>query len=151
MCFSVTAYAADNSGGDTKIDTVVPSSHTITVIITGKGGVLKDGADISGSITVARHGDVTLTLTPDTGFVLSKVIYNGEDITNTALSGSIMLSNIRGNGTLKVVFIADTNDKGNSPETGDNSNLFIPLAIMTVSMGGILLTVKKRKHRCVKN
>jgi len=36
-----------------------------------------------------------------------------------------------------------------APGTGDNSNPFIPLALMAVSMGGIVLTVKRRKRGSV--
>lgn len=153
MSIGVTAYAANSSGDDAVIDTVVPDSHTITVIITGKGSVLRDDMAVGGSITMARHEDLLLVLTPDKGFTLSKVIYNGVDVTDDVLSGCITLGCISSDVTLEVVFISDPKGdtpKGDTPKTGDESNMTLWGAMLAVSSLCLLITVKGKKRKKLK-
>ena len=113
--------------------------------LTGKAYELPAGE----TVTVAIGG-LTLTGAENTAIVHEKADGTVEYLTATA-DGNIVSFKTSSFSLFGVT--ADKDKESETPVvpgTGDSSNPFIPLAVMAVSMGGIVLTVNKRKRRSEK-
>ncbi len=87
----------------------VASGYTLT-IQTGAGGTLVyNGTSISGSasnFSVENGSSATISISPNTGYRLSKLIVNGSDVTSAVKNNSYTVSNITANTTISATFEA---------------------------------------------
>ena len=143
---SVTAFAEN-----VRIGTDVPESHTVTINVTGDATATLDG-EAGTTFTVERLSEPVLIFTPVKGKTIVKITLNGEDITDRLVYGSYTLSPVYEDKVLNIqVETKDfVNDDGNvSPQTGDNSNLPLWIALMALSLMGIVSTLIYGKKKRV--
>ena len=144
LCTCTPAFAVSDT---TKLTTTVPSHFDMNVTIVGNGTLEINGNALSQSsvISVERHRDITCKITPDTGYHISSVIYNGNDMTKDARNGLFHLSPLEGNVTLSIAFAANTT----TPSTGDStypSLIFHSITAIASFLGiAVLLTVNRKK------
>ena len=87
--FPLTALAQNTSGGDAHISAKVPDSHKITAAADGVEVFVNGTA--GKEFTVERLSAPTVTFKPKSGKRISKVMLNGEDITDKITDGSYTL------------------------------------------------------------
>ena len=144
LCISTPVFATANT---TTLTTTVPSHFDMNVTIVGNGTLEINGKTLSQTsvISVDRHQDVTCKITPDAGYYISSVIYNGNDITADAKNGIFHLSPLDSDVTFHIAFAANAT----TPNTGDNTYPFLLFYSITgiASLLGIavLLTVNRKK------
>ncbi len=144
LCICTPAFAVSDT---TKLTTIVPSHFDVNVTIVGNGTLQINGNTLSQSnvISVERHQDITCKITPDAGYHISSVIYNGNDITKDAMNGAFHLPPLEGNAVFSIAFAANTH----TPNTGDNSYpflLFYSITAIASLLGiAVLLTVNRKK------
>ena len=116
LCMCTLAFAASDT---TKLTTTVPSHFDMNVTIVGNGTLEINGKTLSQTsvISVERHQDVASKITPDIGYHISSVIYNGNDITTDAKDGLFHLSPLESDVALSIAFAANAN----TPNTGDGA------------------------------
>lgn len=90
--FLLTAFAQNTDGGDTHISTVVPSSHKISV--SAEGAEVSVNGVTAKEFIVDRLSQPTITFKPESGKRISKVMLNGEDITDKITDGSYTLESV---------------------------------------------------------
>ncbi len=103
---TVTAFAANEA----VIKTSVPETHTVTVEVSG-GSVLADGKVCVGTVEVERQKEQTWWIVPDGGKVLSRLYYNGQDVTDQVKGGTFTAPPLRGNANLKAEFVTAPREK----------------------------------------
>ncbi len=144
--FSVSAFA---DGGTTTLTTTVPC--TVTLQIGEHGAVTVNGTKYTGNTSFQAELDavLTYTITPDSGYEISKVTYYGTDVTASAKSGTYKAAALKGNVTVIVSFAKKsvTPPPPNSPKTGDGSNPVLWAALLTVSSVTVAAALFFRKRR----
>ena len=78
-----------SAGGSLTVGTVTSENNTQTV-------------------KVAESSDVTVTITPAEGYILSSLLYGGQDVTAQVSGGTLTLTSLEGENTLTAVFGVDT-------------------------------------------
>lgn len=133
-----TVFSADTTvyahwtytGKDDQTDTF----YTITVTA-GKGGTISP----SGSVRVREGGSLTLTITPDKGYVVSSVKIDGKSV---GAVKSYTLTNVMGSHAITVTF-----RKAGSPVSGDSGSLPLWNALLCASAFGLACAVFPRRKR----
>ena len=133
-----TVFSADTTvyahwtytGKDDQTDTF----YTITVTA-GKGGTISP----SGSVRVREGGSLTLTITPDKGYVVSNVKVDGKSV---GAVKSYTLTNVMGSHTITVTF-----RKAGSPVSGDSGSLPLWNALLCASAFGLACAAFPRRKR----
>lgn len=133
-----TTFSADTTvyahwtytGKDDQPDTF----YTITVTA-GKGGTISP----SGSVRVREGGSLTLTITPDKGYVVSSVKIDGKSV---GAVKSYTLTNVMGSHAITVTF-----RKAGSPVSGDSGGLPLWNALLCASAFGLACAVFPRRKR----
>ena len=133
-----TVFSADTTvyahwtytGKDDQTDTF----YTITVTA-GKGGTISP----SGSVRVREGGSLTLTITPDKGYVVSSVKIDGKSV---GAVKSYTLTNVMGSHAITVTF-----RKAGSPASGDSGSLPLWNALLCASAFGLACAVFPRRKR----
>lgn len=144
LCMCTPTFALSDT---TKLTTTVPSHFDMSVIIVGNGTLEIGGKALTTTsvIPIERHLEVTCKITPDDGYHISSVIYNGNDITMDAKDGSFHLSPLEGDVGLSIAFAANAS----TPNTGDNTYPFLLfysiIAIASLIGIAILLTANRKK------
>ena len=101
---------------DTDLTTVVPA--TISVYIIGVGSV-SNGNNVYSSDSSFKTTDTTFKMIPGKGYQISKVYWNGVDVTAKIKNGVLRLSDIE-SGILKVKFVViPAKDKDKKEEKGN--------------------------------
>ena len=108
--------------------------YTITVTA-GKGGTISP----SGSVRVREGGSLTLTITPDKGYVVSSVKIDGKSV---GAVKSYTLTNVMGSHAITVTF-----RKAGSPVSGDSGGLPLWNALLCTSAFGLACAVFPRRKR----
>ena len=108
--------------------------YTINVTA-GKGGTISP----SGSVRVREGGSLTLTITPDKGYVVSSVKIDGKSV---GAVKSYTLTNVMGSHAITVTF-----RKAGSPVSGDSSGLPLWNALLCASAFGLACAVFPRRKR----
>ena len=93
---ALTAYAEeepDTATGEATIGTVVPDSHKITITVTGNADVTVNGKEGS-EFDVERLSEPVIKITAKDGEKITKVLLNGEDITDKLVDGKLTLDPI---------------------------------------------------------
>lgn len=145
--FGTTAFADE---GTTTLTTTVPC--TVTLQIGERGAVTAAGTKYTGnaSFQAALNTVLTYTISPDSGYKISKVTYDGTDVTEAAKSGTYTAAALQGNVTLTVTFVKKTITPTDptSPKTGDESHMALWIGLMCVSGAGLgMLLISRRKRR----
>lgn len=133
-----TTFSADTTvyahwtyvGKDDQPDTF----YTINVTA-GKGGTTSP----SGSVRVREGGSLTLTITPDKGYVVSSVKIDGKSV---GAVKSYTLTNVMGSHAITVTF-----RKAGSPVSGDSGGLPLWNALLCASAFGLACAVFPRRKR----
>ncbi len=101
---SISAFAADGSGGSTTLTTTIPC--TVTLQVGDHGKVTVNSTDYTGdaSFTAAVGTALTYTFTPNTLYKVDKVIYNGTDVTGELSGNTYTAPALAGNASLSVSF-----------------------------------------------
>ena len=99
--FSVTAFA---DGGNTTLTAKVPC--TVTLSIGENGSVTVDGTKYTGDASFQKDPDtvVSYSITPDSGYEINSVLYNGENVTASVSGGVYTAPALADNATLTVLF-----------------------------------------------
>lgn len=133
-----TTFSADTTvyahwtyvGKDDQPDTF----YTINVTA-GKGGTISP----SGSVRIREGGSLTLTITPDKGYVVSSVKIDGKSV---GAVKSYTLTNVMGSHAITVTF-----RKAGSPVSGDSGGLPLWNALLCASAFGLACAVFPRRKR----
>ena len=146
-------YTAANGGTEITTSTVFSADTTVyahwtytgkddqpdtfyTINVTaGKGGTISP----SGSVRVREGGSLTLTITPDKGYVVSSVKIDGKSV---GAVKSYTLTNVMGSHAITVTF-----RKAGSPVSGDSGALPLWNALLCASAFGLACAVFPRRKR----
>ena len=146
-------YTAANGGTEITTSTVFSADTTVyahwtyvgkddqpdtfyTINVTaGKGGTISP----SGSVRVREGGSLTLTITPDKGYVVSSVKIDGKSV---GAVKSYTLTNVMGSHAITVTF-----RKAGSPVSGDSGGLPLWNALLCASAFGLACAVFPRRKR----
>lgn len=107
LVWSMTVTA---SADETVVKTYVPKSHTVTVEVSG-GSVLADGKICGDTVAVERQKAQTWWIVPDEGKTLSKLYYNGQDVTGQMKGGAFTAPPLREDADLKAEFVTAPKEK----------------------------------------
>lgn len=124
---------------ETTLTANVPSVHTLHMELTGNGRIVVDGVpyENTAEIQIKRHSAPTISVTPDSGWELESVTFDGKDITEEFQSCTFTFPEMCDNAELIVVFEA----KSSTPQTGDKTNIEILSLVMLLSVLGMILCV----------
>jgi len=140
MLLPVTVWAQE-----TNLTTVVPSSHTLHIELTGEGAVIVDGVAYTqtADVQVQRHSKPEITVKAADGSKIKAVFWDSENVTADFQNGKWTALEITENVLLTVTF-----EKTSSiPQTGDSFNLTLWASLLIISVFGIiicLLSIKKK-------
>ena len=100
----VLAVPAFAESGNTTVTTTVPC--TITLCVGENGSVAVDGTEYTGDASFQRELDtvVSYSITPDSGYEINGVLYDGEDVTDSVSGGVYTAPALTDNPTLTVLF-----------------------------------------------
>ncbi len=115
-------------------------AHEVTVSVNGKGTV----TSADGGHKVADGGSMTYTIIPDSGYALTKAVFDGRDVTNQVKLGTYTTPYLSENGKLTVTFTADgsTPDPTGYPVYVDETNGGGKTAVSAdVAVSGTVITV----------
>ena len=151
MPLTVFAQTLDenNQSGSAVISAAVPSSHTLTVVSDG-AQVFFNGIAVNDTVSLERQSTPQLLIRADSGRKITSVTLNGEDVTNQLVGGRLTLPKVISDGRLIVLTAAvkDTPPGGNSPQTGDNSNIYLWMILLAFSGGTLIIFfVMNRKNK----
>ena len=93
---ALTAYAEEEPNialGEATIGTVVPDSHNITITVTGSADVTVNGKEGT-EFDVERLSEPVIKIKAKDGEKITKVLLNGEDITDKLVDGKLTLDPI---------------------------------------------------------
>ena len=80
------------------------SMFNVTTSFNKEGGsVLINGKDVT-STAIQDGGIVEFTITPKENYLIDKILFNGDDITDELVNGTLIVKTITENSTLEVVF-----------------------------------------------
>ncbi|MCD7762991.1 MAG: hypothetical protein LUI14_07295 [Lachnospiraceae bacterium] len=97
----MTVFAAGDSAGSTVITTVVPSTHTLTV--SAENAAVSYNGEAGTSFEVPRLEEFTLTVKAADGYLISKILLDGKDVTESFSEDTLTLSGIYEAAELTVV------------------------------------------------
>ena len=138
MLLPITVWAQE-----TTLTTVVPSSHTIHIELTGEGTIFVDGVAYTKTvdIQVQRKSRPEIALQITDGCKIKSVFWGSEDVTAAFQDGKWTAPEISNDAALAVTFeaISDT------PQTGDHSHPGLWIGLLTLSMFGLVACLPKCK------
>ena len=178
LCFSMrsagalTAYAEEPNiaPGEATIGTEVPDSHKITIMVTGNAEAAVNGVTGT-SFEVERLSEPELAITAKEGEKITKIIINGEDVTDLFVDGKVTIPAVYQDMELAIEVETETlpvessestpESKADSKSASTDSNSKaastagtsnpVTGVIGTVSVGGLAalaaLTMIKRKNK----
>ena len=94
--FAATPVLAANTGSQSTINTTVPDSHNIRVekshaIVAFEDEETRDEEGISDNFVVDRFAEPKIQITPEEGWKVSRILLNGEDVTEQFKDGYLTL------------------------------------------------------------
>ena len=103
-------------------------SHDVTVQVGANGSVKKGEEPVNDGavLQVEDGGSLTLTIVPDTGYILDKALLDTADITATVQGGVLTVSNITGNKTLEITFVTLAEEEPEMTVTSEVINSTYP-------------------------
>lgn len=112
----------------TALTTTVPTEHTISLDV-GTGGMVNNVRG-KAEIRADRAGRVIFQITPDSGFAIASVVYNGTDVTAQVRESSFVIESLTGDGSLTVRF---QRIPAGDPQTGDSPELLLWSMLLLMS------------------
>lgn len=156
LTVGATELGESSSSGNVAITTQVPVSHTLTV--QGEQVEVSCDGTAGESFSVERLSQPELEFRPAQGYRITGVTLNGEDITAQIVNGTYLLPPVYQDLVLEVTTEVDpkafqgttsgtsSQPSGQSPQTGDESNLPLEVTLLLVSAGGgVILWVCRKK------
>lgn len=122
---------------ETIITTVVPSTHTLTIEISGKGIVSVTGKQYSKTteIQIPRLSAPLIEMKAAENYQLDSVYFNGMDITNQFSDNKWTMPDIISD----AILIVDFESESGIPTTGDTSNICLWLILMLLALLGLIV------------
>ena len=140
--FAATPVLAANTGSQSTISTTVPDSHNIRVekshaIVAFEDEETQDEEGISDNFVVDRFAEPKIQITPEEGWKVSKILLNGEDVTEQFKDGYLTLEEVCEDLTLVIETTEDTSggeskapdkekDPGKKPDKDKDTNKGTP-------------------------
>ena len=111
--FAATPVLAANTGSQSTISTTVPDSHNIRVekshaIVAFEDEETQDEEGISDNFVVDRFAEPKIRIAPEEGWQVSKILLNGEDVTEQFKDGYLTLEEVCEDTTLVIETAEDT-------------------------------------------
>lgn len=111
--FAATPVLAANTGSQSTISTTVPDSHNIRVekshaIVAFEDEETQDEEGISDNFVVDRFAEPKIQITPEEGWKVSRILLNGEDVTEQFQDGYLTLEEVCEDTTLVIETAEDT-------------------------------------------
>ncbi len=148
LLFGFTADAFAATEGAQKLSTEVPC--TVTLNIGEHGSVTVAGKTYRGGTAFRAKLDTVLRylITPDSGYEIARVVYDGIDVTARLGSGAYTAAALKGHVTVSVTFAGQTAPDG-APRTGDGSRTALWTALLCFSgaAGATVLILSVRRRR----
>lgn len=132
------ADAGSTSNSQSTISTTVPDSHNIRVekshaIVAFEDEETRDEEGISDNFVVDRFAEPKIQITPEEGWKVSRILLNGEDVTEQFKDGYLTLEEVCEDTTLVIETAEDTSggeskdpdkdkDPGKNPDKDKDSN-----------------------------
>ena len=93
----------------TMLTTTVPSRHTVSITIYGRGRVIVDGTRriATGTVSVKRHSTPVVTVKARYGYELASLSYNGGNIANKLVDDSWTMPAAQYDSEIAAVFVRD--------------------------------------------
>lgn len=138
MLLPVTVWAQE-----TTLTTVVPSSHTMHLVLTGEGTILVDGVAYTKTddIQVQRQHRPEISVLAAEGSIIKTVLWGNEDVTAAFQDGKWTAPEVLEDTALTV-----TLEKiSNTPQTGDSFHPELWIGLLTLSMLGLAVCLLNRK------
>ena len=140
--FAATPVLAANTGSQSTISTTVPDSHNIRVekshaIVAFEDEETQDEEGISDNFVVDRFAEPKIQITPEEGWKISRILLNGEDVTEQFQDGYLTLEEVCEDQTLVIETAEDTSggeskdpdkekDPGKNPDKDKDTNKGTP-------------------------
>lgn len=136
--FVTATSAVDGTKYDTAVVNITQTEKCFVEVIAGEHGTVTPG---SGEYD--KGSNVTFTFTPDEGYVVEKVLVDGEEVTLTDCKYTLT---VMGTTQIEVTFKADavTPDQPEAPDTGDYTPILLSVLLTVLAAAGIMLYVKRR-------
>lgn len=131
---------------ETTLTTIVPSSHTIQLVLTGEGTILVDGVAYTKTvdIQVQRQHRPEISVLAADGSKIKTVLWGGEDVTAAFRDGKWTAPEILNDVALSVTF----ENISSTPQTGDTSHLRLWSGLLLFSVFGLIVCLLLRKKKC---
>ena len=132
----------------TVLSTNVPDEVSLHVEITGKGTVAVGEKKLSstGTAAVKRHQPFTVTLSPQQGYRITAVSFNGKSVLSRLKNGKLTVDELNLDGVLSVTFTKTASSyHGSNPKTGDRSVVVPAMASALLSMTALILVLSRKK------
>ena len=142
MLLPVTVWAQE-----TTLTTVVPSSHTLHLELSGEGTIVVDGVAYtqSADIQIQRKSRPEISLQITDGHKVKSVLWGSEDITEAISKGSWTMPEVIDDVSLSVTF----EKTSSTPQTGDASRPDLWFIIAALSLIGMIICWLMRKKQKV--
>ena len=145
------------SAEEVRVFTRVPDSHEVEISVIGDGYVETDGSRFkNGILTVPRQKSQKYVFSPEYGYELKKLYYNGKDVTALVREGSFIADRLTSDGKITVIFgrqeSPDRESGSINPEddfflTGESDRSVVFIVIFLVSCGAIAVCLIIRGKR----
>jgi len=138
MLLPVTVWAQE-----TTLTTVVPSSHTLHIEVTGNGTIVVDEVAYTktADIQVQRQRRLEISIQAANDSKIKTVLWGSEDITAAFQDGKWTAPEITEDAVLTVTF----EKISSTPQTGDSFHPELWIGLLTSSMFGLAVCLRKRK------
>lgn len=138
MLLPVTVWAQE-----TTLTTVIPSSHTLHIELTGDGTIIVDGVAYAkaADIQVQRQHRPEITIQAADGSKIKTVLWGNEDVTAAFQNGKWIAPEITENAVLTVTF----EKISSTPQTGDSFHPELWFCLLTFSTLSLAVCMLKRK------
>ena len=130
---------------ETVLTTVVPSSHTMQLVLTGEGTILVDGVAYTKTVDIQvqrQHRPEISILTAD-GSKIKTVLWGSEDVTAAFQDGKWTAPEILNDVALTVTF----EKISSTPQTGDYTYPEFWFGLLIFSMLGLIVCLLLRKKK----
>lgn len=135
---SVTVWAQE-----TTLQTIVPSNHIIHLDLKGTGTIFVDGVAYSDSadIQVQRQHRPEISIPVAEGKKIKSVLWGSEDVTSAFENGKWVAPEI----VEDVVLMISLEEVSSTPQTGDNSNPYLWVVLLSISLIGLVVCLQRSK------
>lgn len=146
------------------IDTIVPTTNTVAIEAEHASALYVEGdKGLSDAYPVPRFSNPQFKITAEAGYIITRVLLNGTDVTNELINDTLMLSGVCENQVIKIETEAipketkeeteeiteeTATENQQKQEEGKHFNfLWIVLPLLSVGIfTGIFFLIKKRKN-----